>query len=357
MAKLNECVVIDTIRTPIGKSSRSQMAKLGGVFRECSAQDLLVTVLQKLIERTKDKCPDFDPKEIEDCHVGCLSQIGEQGGNIGRLAVLLSGLPHEIAGATVDRYCNAGLQAVNTCANAIKVGDGDIMIAAGLESMTHYSMGVTWDVCTKVKNFPLIYSQKMMDLMKNIVPQGESAEMICDRYGFTREQMDKFGAWSHVKATKAMRNEDEYYKRVVPVTYLKKYTDEKMKPIIDEQTSKQKARHGEAKASFGSIQSRSSTVISARFKALLLAGIGAVNMIFASSPATAVDNIRAIGFNPNDSAFSSDIKSVAAAPSTICDELPAVTLPPFLGERNTGLRDCRVCQYFSGSSKYPGRTV
>ncbi len=240
MAKLNECVVIDAIRTPIGKSGRSQMSKLGGAFRECSAQDLIVTVLQKLIERTKDKCPDFDPKEIEDCHVGCLSQIGEQGGNIGRLAVLLAGLPHEIAGATVDRYCNSGLQAVNTCTNAIKVGDGDIMIAAGVESMTHYSMGVTWDGVNKVKNFPVIYSQKLIDLMKIFVPQGESAEMVCDRYGFTREQMDKFGAWSHVKATKAMRNEDEYNKRVVPVTYLKKFTDEKMKPIIDEQTGKQK---------------------------------------------------------------------------------------------------------------------
>ncbi len=240
MAKLNECVVVDTIRTPIGKSGRSQMAKLGGAFRECSAQDLLVTVLQKLVERTKEKCPDFDPKEIEDCHVGCLSQIGEQGGNIGRLAVLLAGLPHEIAGATVDRYCNAGLQAINTCTNAIKVGDGDIMIAAGVESMTHYSMGVTWDVVNKVKNFPVIYSQKLIDLMKVFVPQGESAEMVCDRYGFTREQMDKFGAWSHVKATKAMRNEDDYFKRVVPVSYLKKYTDEKMKPIIDEATGKQK---------------------------------------------------------------------------------------------------------------------
>jgi acetyl-CoA acyltransferase len=240
MVKLNECVVIDAIRTPIGKSGRSQMEKLGGAFRECSAQDLIVTVLQKLIERTKEKCPDFDPKEIEDCHVGCLSQIGEQGGNIGRLAVLLSGLPYQIAGATVDRYCNSGLQAVNTCTNAIKVGDGDIMIAAGVESMTHYSMGITWEVVSKVKNFPVIYSQKLVDLMKTFVPQGESAEMICDRYGFTREQMDKFGAWSHVKATKAMRNEDDYNKRVVPVSYLKKYTDEKMKPIIDEQTGKQK---------------------------------------------------------------------------------------------------------------------
>ncbi len=241
MGKLHECVVIDAIRTPIGKSGRKQMSKLGGAFRECSGQDLLVTSLQEIVQRTKDRCPDFDPREIEDCHCGCLSQIGEQGGNIGRLAVLMAGLPEEIAGATVDRYCNAGLQAVNTCCNAIKVGDGDIMIACGVESMTHYKMGITLEICAGVKNYPgPIFSPKFIPLASELVPQGESAEMICDRYGFTREQMDKFGMWSHQKATEAMRNEDEYFKRVVPVTYLKKHTDEQMKPIIDEATGKQK---------------------------------------------------------------------------------------------------------------------
>ena len=242
MATLKDCVVIDAIRTPVGKSGRKQMSKLGGAFRECSAQDLLVTVLQEIVNRTKDRCKDFDPKEIEDCHVGCLSQIGEQGGNIGRLAVLMAGLPIEIAGATVDRYCNAGLQAINTVCNAIKVGDGDIMIAAGVESMTHYKMGITLEVCAGVTNYPgPIFSPKFIPLAAELVSQGESAEMICDRYGFTREEMDKFGMWSHQKATKAMRNEDEYFKRVVPVTYLKKHTDEKMQRIIDEITGKQKA--------------------------------------------------------------------------------------------------------------------
>ena len=241
MRELRDCVVVDAVRTPVGKSSRSQMRKLGGAFRECSAQDLLVTVLQKIVERTKARCPDFDPREIEDCHVGCLSQIGEQGGNIGILAVLMAGLPKEIAGATVDRYCNAGLQAVNTCANAIKVGDGDIMIAAGVGSMTHYSMGITLSICSRVENYPgPIWSPRFYELAKDLVPQGESAEMICDRYGFTREEMDRFGMWSHQKATIAMRKEDEYFRRVVPVTYLKKYTDENMKPIIDEETGKQK---------------------------------------------------------------------------------------------------------------------
>nr|MDO8082882.1 thiolase family protein [Candidatus Freyarchaeota archaeon] len=241
MKELNDCVVIDAIRTPIGKSSRSQMSKLGGAFRECSAQDLLITVLQKIVERTKASCPDFDPREIEDCHVGCLSQIGEQGGNIGRLGVIMAGLPQEIAGATVDRYCNSGLQAINTCVNAIKAGDGDIMIAAGVESMTHYSMGITLSLCSMVNNYPgPIWSQKFFEFAKVFVQQGESAEMVCDRYGFTREELDRFGMWSHQKATKAMRKEEEYFKRVVPVTYLKKFTDENMKPIIDEKTGKQK---------------------------------------------------------------------------------------------------------------------
>ena len=241
MKELKECVVIDTIRTPVGKSGRAQMKKLGGVYRECSAQDLLVTVLRAIVDRTKEKCPDFDPKDIEDCHVGCLSQLGEQGGNIARIALLLAELPQEIAGATVNRYCNAGLQAVNTVANAIKVGDGDICIAAGVESMTHYAMGSDMQITRMIPNYPMIMSSGWAnEPLKSIVPQGVSSEMINDRFGFTREELDQFGVWSHQKATKAMRNEEEYFKRVVPVTYQKRYTDENMKPIKDENTGKQK---------------------------------------------------------------------------------------------------------------------
>ncbi|MHA1966924.1 MAG: thiolase family protein [Candidatus Hodarchaeales archaeon] len=89
MKELKECVVVDAVRTPIGKSGRAQMKKLGGSFRECSAQDLLVAVLKSVVERTEKKYPDFDPKEIEDLQVGCLSQLGEQGGNIARIAIML----------------------------------------------------------------------------------------------------------------------------------------------------------------------------------------------------------------------------------------------------------------------------
>lgn len=241
MKELKECVVIDAVRTPIGKSGRAQMRKLGGLFRECSAQDLLVTVLRTLIDRTKEKSSDFDPQEIEDLQVGCLSQIGEQGGNIARIAILLAGLPEEIAGATVNRYCNAGLQAINTAANAIRVGDGDICIAAGVESMTHYAMGSDMQIPRRIPNYPIIMSAGWAnEPLRSIVPQGVSSEMINDKYGFTREELDQYGVWSHQKATKAMRNEEEYFKRVVPVTYQKRYTDENMKPIKDESTNKQK---------------------------------------------------------------------------------------------------------------------
>ncbi len=241
MKELKECVVIDAVRTPIGKSGRAQMKKLGGVFRECSAQDLLVTVLRSIVDRTIEKSPDFDPREIEDCQVGCLSQLGEQGSNIARMAIMMAGLPNEIAGATVNRYCNSGLQAINTAVNAIRVGDGDIAIGAGVESMSHYAMGIDFQIVKKVPNYPVMLSPKMgVDPMTRLVPQGVSAELINDRYGFTREDLDQFGIRSHQKATKAMRREEEYFKRVIPVTYLKKFTDENMKPIKDEETGKQK---------------------------------------------------------------------------------------------------------------------
>jgi acetyl-CoA acyltransferase len=241
MKELKECVVIDAVRTPVGKSGRAQMKKLGGAFRECSAQDLLVTVLRSVVDRTKERCSDFDPKEIEDLQVGCLSQFGEQGGNIARIALLLAGLPNEIAGATVNRYCNAGLQAINSAANAIRVGDGDICLAAGVESMTHYAMGSDLQIAQRIPNYPVMMSPEWAnEPMRSIVPQGVSSEMISDKYGFTREELDQFGVWSHQKATKAMRNEKEYFRRVVPVTYERRYTDENMKPIKDENSGKQK---------------------------------------------------------------------------------------------------------------------
>ncbi|MFX1506305.1 MAG: thiolase family protein [Promethearchaeota archaeon] len=219
--ELRDCVVVDAIRLPMGKSSRAQMAKYGGYYRNMSSQDMLAGILEILVDRVKNQSSSFDPHEIEDVHVGILTQIGEQGGNLARIAQLMAkNIPDIVAGATVNRYCNAGLQAINTCANAIRVGDGDIMIAAGVENLTHYPMGIDFQVgfMYPVDNiYCHMADTRMAELQERMsFVQGESAELVAEKYDLTREDMDRFGLWSHQKATKAMRDKEAYEKRIVP---------------------------------------------------------------------------------------------------------------------------------------------
>jgi len=219
--KVREVVVVEAIRLPIGKSSRAQMAKFGGYYRNSSSQDMLASVLESLVDRVQAKSTQFDAHEIEDVHVGVLSQIGDQGGNIARIAQLLANnIPDIVAAATVNRYCNAGLQAINTCCNAIKVGDGDIMIAAGVENLTHYPMSIDIQLGTfiEVEQIHAQFTNQMADLQERMsFVQGESAELVAEKYELTREDMDKFGLWSHQKATRAMRDKKSYEERVIPI--------------------------------------------------------------------------------------------------------------------------------------------
>ncbi|MHA2246996.1 MAG: thiolase family protein [Candidatus Hodarchaeales archaeon] len=219
--ELRECVVVDAIRLPMGKSSRAQMAKYGGYYRNMSSQDMLAGVLEILVDRVQGMSSSFDPHEIEDVHVGVLSQIGDQGANIARIAQLMArNIPDIVAAATVNRYCNAGLQAINTCTNAIKVGNGDIMIAAGVENLTHYPMGIDFQIGTFIPT-DQVYAHpsetRMEDLQARMsFIQGESAELVAEKYDLSRDDMDRFGLWSHQKATKAMRDKEAYEKRIVP---------------------------------------------------------------------------------------------------------------------------------------------
>ncbi|MHA2298797.1 MAG: thiolase family protein [Candidatus Hodarchaeales archaeon] len=219
--EIREVVVVDAIRLPMGKSSRAQMEKFGGYYRNMSSQDMLAGVLEMLVDRVQARSADFNAREIEDVHVGVLTQIGDQGANIARIAQLMTkNIPDIVAAATVNRYCNSGLQAVNTCTNAIKVGDGDIMIAAGVENLTHYPMGIDFQLGTfiDVEKIHAHLSETRMGPLQEKMSfvQGVSAEEVADKYDLTREEMDKFGLWSHQKATKAMRNKEDYEKRVVP---------------------------------------------------------------------------------------------------------------------------------------------
>jgi len=213
MRELKEAVVVDAVRTPTGRSGWKGMEKKG-VFCDVSAQHLIADVLKELVKRVKEKSPKFNPAEIEDVAVGCLSQIGEQGMNIGRVAVIAAGLPDEVAGWSINRYCNAGLQAINSQAQAIMTGSGDIMIASGVEQMSHYPMMSDFEAALK-SGYPVSFHPTMSK--RGMVMQGVAAEMVAEKYNFSREDMDRLGLWSQQKAVAAIRDEEWYKKRVMPV--------------------------------------------------------------------------------------------------------------------------------------------
>ncbi|MBW2092849.1 MAG: steroid 3-ketoacyl-CoA thiolase, partial [Deltaproteobacteria bacterium] len=202
MAELKEVVVVDAVRSAIGKSGRKGMEK-GGQLIQASSQDLLAAVMRGLLDRVKAKNPKFDEREIEDVIVGCLSQVGDQGGNIARIASLLAGIPEEASACTVNQYCNAGLKAINFAARAIKCGDGDVFVCAGVEIMSHYGMGSDISIGL-TGGLPVRMSPRMQETGMT-VPQGLCAEIISGDYGHTREDLDRFGMWSMQKAVEADR--------------------------------------------------------------------------------------------------------------------------------------------------------
>jgi acetyl-CoA acyltransferase len=209
---MREVVVVDAIRSPIGKSGWG--GKKQGMLSETSAQDLLAQILRTLTDRVKEKAAGFEEEMIEEVLVGCLTQIGEQGANIARIASLIAGLPHEVSGSTVNRYCNAGLSAVNWAAQSIMTNAGDIMIASGVELMSHYGMGDDVTVAMEAGK-KVVFSDRFGDTGMT-TPQGLSAEMVADKYGLTREDMDRFGLWSNQKAVQAQRD-GRLEGRIVPI--------------------------------------------------------------------------------------------------------------------------------------------
>ncbi len=120
---LREAWIVSAVRTPIGR--------YGGALRSVRPDDLAALVIAAAVERSG-----IDPARIDDVILGCANQAGEDNRNVARMAALLAGLPVEVAGQTVNRLCGSGLQAINSAAHAIMVGDGDVFVAGGVESMT-----------------------------------------------------------------------------------------------------------------------------------------------------------------------------------------------------------------------------
>lgn len=184
-----------------------------GCFHDVSAQYLLGTVIEELANRVKARSPKFDILDIEDIAVGCTNQIGDQS-RIGWLMRIAAGFPDEIAGWTLERACPASLQAINAQAQAIMCGCGDVMIASGVEILSRFPMLSSISAASEA-GMRVIASPKVEQ--RGMVMQGVASEMIAEKYNLSREEMDRFGLWSQQKAVKAMRDEEWYRERVIPI--------------------------------------------------------------------------------------------------------------------------------------------
>jgi acetyl-CoA acetyltransferase family protein len=228
MAEFQEVVVVDAVRSAIGKSGRNGMKK-NGQLCQASAQELLANTMRGMLDRVKAKSPKFDEHDIEDVIVGCLSQLGEQGSNIARFATLLAGIPEEACSCTVNQYCNAGLKSIMFGAQSIQVGNGDVVICAGVELMSHYGMGSDVMIAMQAE-LPVRFTPRAHEIGMGVT-QGECAEKISDDEGHTREELDRFGAWSMKKAVEAQRN-GWYDDHIIPYEF--EWNGEKYRAEKDE---------------------------------------------------------------------------------------------------------------------------
>jgi acetyl-CoA acyltransferase len=190
-------LLVDAVRSPIGKRN--------GTLASVRADELAAQVLNGLVARH-----DLDPAEIEDVQMGCVTQIGEQALNVGRIAALVAGWPETVCATTVDRQCGSSLQAAFNAATAIAAGQLDVVVAAGVESMSRVPMGSNLGA----EGFAG-FSQKLFDAWE-IVPQGISAEVIAEEWGLTRERLDAYSLESHRRAIRAI-DEGRFENEIVPV--------------------------------------------------------------------------------------------------------------------------------------------
>jgi acetyl-CoA acyltransferase len=191
-------VIVDAVRTAGGKRN----GRLSGWH----AADLAGEVLRALVERN-----DLDPALIDDVIMGCVMQVGNQGLNIGRNAVLAAGFPESVPATTVDRQCGSSQQAAHFAAQGVIAGAYDVAVAAGVEVMTTTPMGASMTAGS------MPFGPKVLARYPGLVPQGISAEMIAEKWGLSREDLDAFGAESQQRAERATA-EGRFENEIVGVT-------------------------------------------------------------------------------------------------------------------------------------------
>jgi 3-oxoadipyl-CoA thiolase len=210
---MRDAVIIDAVRTPVGR--------YGGALKDVRSDDLAALCIAEIVKRNK-----LDPNLVEDVLMGCTNQAGEDNRNVGRMAALLAGLPYSVAGQTINRLCGSGLNAVNSAAHAIKLGEGDVFIAGGTESMTRapfvfakadapfprevkvFDSTIGWRFTNPKMTMP--YAKEGM---------GDTAENVAQKYGLTRLEQDEFALATQKKwgaAHAAGKFKDELVSVVIP---------------------------------------------------------------------------------------------------------------------------------------------
>lgn len=191
--------IFDAVRTPRGKGKKR------GSIAHIHPQNLAGATLRALAERNK-----MDAAKVEDVVLGCVSQVNEQGACIARYSVMAAEWPDSVPGYTVNRFCGSGLQAINNGVSAIGAGASDLIVAGGVESMSRVKMG------DDVGDLDMSIGNPFVAEHYNLVPQGISADLIATKYGFSREDVDRFAVESQQKADHAIKN--GYFKKsIIPV--------------------------------------------------------------------------------------------------------------------------------------------
>src|SRR5215218_1738329 len=203
--------IVEAVRTPIGR--------YGGALAGVRPDDLAALVIRALVDRSG-----IDSRQIEDVILGCANQAGEDNRNVARMAALLAGLPVEVPGQTVNRLCGSGLQAVSSAAHAIRAGEGEILVAGGVESMTRapyvvLKSGKAWDrtpppIADSTVGWRFVNPRLAEDWTISL---GETAERVAQRYQITRQEQDQFALQSQLRATAAVKA-GVFENELIPVT-------------------------------------------------------------------------------------------------------------------------------------------
>ena len=199
---MTTAVIVDAIRTPLGKRN--------GKLKDWHPVDLAAETLNALIKNTG-----IDPAIVDDVVMGCVMQVGEQAANPARNAVLAAGWPESVPGTTIDRQCGSSQQAAHFAAQGVMAGAYDVVIACGVEVMTRVPMGSS--MADGKFGFP--FGPKVGERYQpqgGLVPQGISAELIADKWGISRDDMDRFGVQSQERAARATR-EGRFEREILPV--------------------------------------------------------------------------------------------------------------------------------------------